>query len=95
MYKFPFMESCINFRLLNNLKEEGGVRIMSKRQQEIEASPHRDGLREGVLNDPTGVEIGVKVDTDKVINPAQLSALANAESLEEKGDDYMSTKRPQ
>ena len=45
-----------------------------KRQQDIEASPHPDGLREGVMNDPTGAQHGIIQDTDAV-NPQAIAEI--------------------
>lgn len=43
-----------------------------KRQQDIEANPHPDGLREGVMNDPVGVQHGITEDTG-TINPQAIA----------------------
>lgn len=48
---------------------------MSRRnRQDIESSPHPDGLREGVMNDPVGVEHGVYLDND-AIHPEEIAAI--------------------
>lgn len=36
-----------------------------------EATPHFDGKQEGILNDSTGVQMGVKTDGNKTKDPFQ------------------------
>lgn len=38
-----------------------------------EYTNHPDGLREGVMNDPTGTQAGVYMDPDQNINPKHIA----------------------
>ncbi|WP_164217439.1 hypothetical protein [Virgibacillus sp. YIM 98842] len=42
-----------------------------KERQEIEADPHFDGSREGVLNDSTGAQYGISMDK-KSLHPEEV-----------------------
>lgn len=51
------------------------------RDSHRKTTPHSDGLKEGVLNDPTGIQYGIEVGHDKVINPADISKMVNEKSV--------------
>ncbi|WP_106494640.1 hypothetical protein [Lentibacillus sp. Marseille-P4043] len=44
-----------------------------------EASPHFDGKRDTVTNDPTGVQMGVRADVNSQKNPYHVNKLKNDE----------------
>lgn len=46
---------------------------MPRKEQNIESTPYPDGLREGVLNDSAGVQIGI-TNTNETINPANIAS---------------------
>jgi len=45
-----------------------------------ETTPRPDGFKEGVHNDPTGIQYGVEVGNKKVINPADIANMTNEKS---------------
>lgn len=40
-----------------------------------ESTNHPDGMNEGVMNDPTGAQIGVTIDPNQIINPKHISEI--------------------
>lgn len=54
------------------------------RNSHRETTPHPDGLKEGVLNDSTGVQFGIEVGNEKVINPADIAKMVNEKSIRDK-----------
>lgn len=55
---------------------------MPRRERDTnrETSPHPDGLKEGVLNDPTGIKYGVEVGHEKIVNPADIAKMVHEKS---------------
>ncbi|MEI3607195.1 hypothetical protein SPD48_16060 [Pseudogracilibacillus sp. SE30717A] len=40
-------------------------------------TPNPDGMREGVMSDPTGVQYGIEVGHEKIVNPADIAKMTN------------------
>lgn len=68
------------------LSIKGDDTLPRKKQQDVEATPHPDGMREGVMNDPKGVQIGMNIEADQEINPAEIAKISNR-SIKEMNDD--------
>jgi len=64
------------------LQKETEVTNMPRRDRDTnrETTPHPDGFKEGVLNDPTGVQYGVEVGHEKIVNPADIAKMTSEKS---------------
>ncbi|MEI3614095.1 hypothetical protein [Pseudogracilibacillus sp. SO30301A] len=47
-------------------------------------TPQPDGFKEGVMNDPTGVQYGIEVGHEKIVNPADIAKMTNEKSDQKK-----------
>lgn len=53
----------------------------------VETNTHRDGLKEGVMSDTKGVQIGIETNTNiQMIDPKDVASLTN-KSVREVGKD--------
>lgn len=55
---------------VNQMPREG-------RDTHKETTTHPDGFKEGVMNDSTGVQYGIEVSDEKIVNPADVAKMVN------------------
>ena len=58
--------------------------LPKRRDTNRETTPHPDGFKEGVMSDPTGVQYGVEVGHEKIVNRADIAKMTSEKSDREK-----------
>lgn len=62
-----------------------------RNDRNVEATPHRDGAKESIINDPTGVQVGVETGTTHKLNPSLIDPerVLEQKNQEEKTPDSL------
>lgn len=69
--------------LQNHTETEVNKMPRKSRNTHTNTTSYRDGLKEGVLNDSTGVQYGIEVGEEKITNPADITKMVNDEENSE------------
>jgi len=57
-----------------------------ERNNHSKVTENRDGKKESIINDQTGIQYGIEVGHEKIVNPADITKMVQEKSLRKKNN---------